>query len=103
MTGITTIIGSLSALMIMFGNFPVKIAAAQDQPIKRTELHRSDLADVVAKKQSSILRLTGSSRIALGSKFATGHGQVPRQLQNNCLQTDVERSWLMTCTAEETR
>src|SRR4029453_9504984 len=50
MSGIGTIIGSLSALMIIFGNFPVTIAAAQDQPIKRTELHRSDLADVVGKE-----------------------------------------------------
>jgi quercetin dioxygenase-like cupin family protein len=50
MSGIGTIIGSLSALMIIFGNFPVTIAAAQDQPIKRTELHRSDLAEVVGKE-----------------------------------------------------
>ena len=50
MSGIRTIIGSLSALMIIFGNSPVTIATAQDQPIKRTELHRSDLADVVGKE-----------------------------------------------------
>ena len=50
MSGIRTIIGSLSALMIIFGNSPVTIATAQDQPIKRTELHRSYLADVVGKE-----------------------------------------------------
>ena len=53
MSGIRTIIGSLSALMIIFGNSPVTIATAQDQPIKRTELHRSDLADVVGKERPS--------------------------------------------------
>jgi quercetin dioxygenase-like cupin family protein len=50
MSGLRTIIGTLSVGMIIFGSFPERIAAAQDQPIKRTELHRSDLADVVGKE-----------------------------------------------------
>jgi quercetin dioxygenase-like cupin family protein len=50
MIGIRTVIGSFSALMIIFGILPAKTATAQDQPIKRTELHRSDLADVVGKE-----------------------------------------------------
>jgi len=50
MSSIGTIIGSLAALFIIFGESPARIAAAQDQPIKRTELHRSDLADIVGKE-----------------------------------------------------
>ena len=50
MIGIRTVIGSFSALMIIFGILAAKTATAQDQPIKRTELHRSDLADVVGKE-----------------------------------------------------
>jgi quercetin dioxygenase-like cupin family protein len=50
MSGIGPIIGSLAALIIIFGESPARIAAAQDQPIKRTELHRSDLADIVGKE-----------------------------------------------------
>src|SRR5512134_1026753 len=50
MSGIGTTIGSLAALFIIFGESPARIAAAQDQPIKRTELHRSDLADIVGKE-----------------------------------------------------
>jgi quercetin dioxygenase-like cupin family protein len=50
MRGIRTIIGSLSALMIIFGNYSMTIGAAQDQPIKRIELHRSDVADVIGKE-----------------------------------------------------
>jgi quercetin dioxygenase-like cupin family protein len=50
MSGIRTIVSSVSALMIIFAVSPVRFAVAQDQPIKRTELHRSDLADVVGKE-----------------------------------------------------
>src|SRR5262245_41537655 len=50
MRGFRTLIRPLYALMIIFAGSPVNIAAAQDQPIKRTELHRSDLADVVGKE-----------------------------------------------------
>src|SRR5262245_19378037 len=50
MCGFRTPIRPLYALMIIFTVSPVILAAAQDQPIKRTELHRSDLADVVGKE-----------------------------------------------------
>ena len=50
MSGISTIVGFLSALIIIFAGPPLRLAAAQDQPIKRTELHRSDLADIVGRE-----------------------------------------------------
>ena len=50
MSRIGTIVSSFSALVIIFTGLPVGFAAAQDQPIKRTELHRSDLADVAGKE-----------------------------------------------------
>jgi len=50
MSGIRTVVSSLSALMIIFAASPVRFATAQDQPIKRTELHRSDLSDVAGKE-----------------------------------------------------
>jgi quercetin dioxygenase-like cupin family protein len=50
MSGISTVVGSLSALIFIFAGSPARLAAAQDQPIKRTELHRSDLADIVGKE-----------------------------------------------------
>jgi quercetin dioxygenase-like cupin family protein len=52
MSGIRAVIASLFTVMIIFifAHSPARIAAAQDQPIKRTELHRSDLADVVGKE-----------------------------------------------------
>jgi quercetin dioxygenase-like cupin family protein len=50
MSGIRTAIASVCTVMIIFAHSPPRFAAAQDQPIKRTELHRSDLADVVGKE-----------------------------------------------------
>jgi quercetin dioxygenase-like cupin family protein len=49
MSGIRTVVGSLSALIIIFASSP-RLPEAQDHPIKRTELHRSDLADIVGKE-----------------------------------------------------
>jgi hypothetical protein len=45
MTGIRAPANALSAFMMLFGMLAAGAAAAQDQPIKRTELLRSDLAD----------------------------------------------------------
>jgi quercetin dioxygenase-like cupin family protein len=48
MSGIRAVTTSLPAVMILLAFMPC--AVAQDSPIKRTELHRSDLADVVGKE-----------------------------------------------------
>jgi len=48
MSGIGAVSTSLFAVMTLLAYSPC--ASAQDAPIKRTELHRSDLADVVGKE-----------------------------------------------------
>jgi quercetin dioxygenase-like cupin family protein len=48
MSGIRAVTAWLSTVMILFVHSPC--AVAQDTPIKRTELHRSDLTDVVGKE-----------------------------------------------------
>ena len=50
MIGIRSRANGLSAIVISFGMLASGLAAAQDQPIKRTELLRSDLADVPGKQ-----------------------------------------------------
>jgi quercetin dioxygenase-like cupin family protein len=50
MTGIRAPANALSAFIMFFGMLAAGAAAAQDQPIKRTELLRSDLADVPGKQ-----------------------------------------------------
>ena len=50
MIGIRSRANGLSAIVISFGMLASGVAAAQDQPIKRTELLRSDLADVPGKQ-----------------------------------------------------
>src|SRR3954453_11257113 len=50
MNGIRLPANGLSAIVILFGMLASDVAAAQDQPIKRTELLRSDLADVPGKQ-----------------------------------------------------
>ena len=50
MIGIRPPANGLSAIVILFGMLTPSVATAQDQPIKRTELLRSDLADVPGKQ-----------------------------------------------------
>src|SRR3954468_17476507 len=50
MTGVRTPANALSALLTLLGMLAAGVAAAQDQPIKRTELLRSDVADVPGKQ-----------------------------------------------------
>jgi quercetin dioxygenase-like cupin family protein len=50
MTGLKTTTNALSALLMFLGMLASGAAVAQDQPIKRTELLRSDLADVPGKQ-----------------------------------------------------
>ena len=58
MSSIGTIIGSLAALFIIFGESPARIAAAQDQPIKRTSCIGLTSPTLLAKKRSSILPMS---------------------------------------------
>ena len=48
MSGSRAVTASFSAVMVLLAYSPC--AVSQDSPIKRTELHRSDLADVVGKE-----------------------------------------------------
>jgi quercetin dioxygenase-like cupin family protein len=41
---------AISAIIILFGMLGASVSTAQDQPIKRTELLRSDLADIPGKQ-----------------------------------------------------